>query len=167
MREQGYRPLMARYRRFHLTTQAHPDVLDAVRERRAGLRAAMSGLEGALAAPAPGRTDDWTARVRDALGMVQEVWTRHVVETEAPGAFLDDLVETEPRLANQVGRLREEHASILGMMLAAEDDLALDPIDVDVVRTTLTSLLSQLARHRQRGADLVYEAFDVEIGGGS
>ena len=59
----------------------------------------MSGLEIALAAPAPGRIDEWAAGVREALGVVQDVWTRHVVETEAPGAFLDELVEAAPRLA--------------------------------------------------------------------
>jgi hypothetical protein len=33
-------------------------------------------------------------------------------------------------------------------------------------RADLTTLLVALARHRQRGADLVYEAYDVDIGGG-
>jgi len=34
------------------------------------------------------------------------------------------------------------------------------------VRVELTALLAALARHRQRGADLIYEAFAVDIGGG-
>jgi hypothetical protein len=34
------------------------------------------------------------------------------------------------------------------------------------MRTDLTALLVALAKHRQRGADLIYEAYDVDIGGG-
>jgi len=160
---------MARYRRFDLTTTKaqSPEALDAVKMRRAGLRAAMLQLERALDAPAPGRSAEWAAGVRDALGVLEEVWTRHVVDTETPGAFLDELTQAEPRLANQVQRLRDEHGKILSAVLTAEDDLASEPVDTERVRTTVTWLLGELHRHRQRGADLVYEAFDVDIGGGA
>ena len=159
---------MARYRRFDLvTTVTEPDALEGVRLRRAGLRAAMTGVEQALAAAVPGREDEWVSGVRDALGVLQEVWTRHVVETETPGAFLDDLVEHDPRLANGARRLRDEHGSVLSELLAIEDLFAADPVEPDAVRTRLLSLLCDLAKHRQRGADLVYQAYDVDIGGGS
>ena len=51
--------------------------------------------------------------VRDALTTLHEVWTRHIVETEAPGAFLDELVSDAPRLATPTSRLRREHSEIL------------------------------------------------------
>ena len=163
---------MARYRRFDVTTstaEASRDAMESVRVRRAGLKSAMSGLEVAIAAPAPGRLEEWAAGVRDALGMLQEVWTRHIVETEAPGALLDDLVEEAPRLYNQSLRLREEHGEILSILLEVDDRLQPDHGDpewVERLRSVLTSLLVALARHRQRGADLVYEAYAVDIGGG-
>ena len=138
---------MARYRRFDVTgefpaiaptqeadapeapdapeaDEIDSDAIESVRLRRAGLKSAMSGLEIALAAPAPGRIDEWTAGVREALGVVQDVWTRHVVETEAPGAFLDELVEAAPRLATPAARLRDEHSEILTILIEVEDDLA-------------------------------------------
>ncbi len=183
---------MARYRRFDVTgefpaiaptqeadapeapdapeaEEIDSDAIESVRLRRAGLKSAMSGLEIALAAPAPGRIDEWTAGVREALGVVQDVWTRHVVETEAPGAFLDELVEAAPRLATPAARLRDEHSEILTILIEVEDDLA--PGDggeewAQRLRAMLTSLLVALARHRQRGADLVYKAYAVDIGGG-
>ena len=163
---------MARYRRFDVTTstaETSRDAIESVRVRRAGLKSAMSGLEVAIAAPAPGRLEEWAAGVRDALGMLQEVWTRHIVETEAPGAFLDDLDEEAPRLYNQSLRLREEHCEILSILLEVDDRLQPDHGDpewVERLRSVLTSLLVALARHRQRGADLVYEAYAVDIGGG-
>jgi hypothetical protein len=168
---------MARYRRFDAvigvaaTTTSRPE-LDDVRLRRAGLKAALSGLELALAAPAPHR-GTWVAGVRDGLHALHEVWTRHIVETEAPGAFLDELVAEAPRLATPASRLRREHSEILATITRAEKRLITPPADddsygcwVDEMRTDLTALLVALAKHRQRGADLVYEAYDVDIGGG-
>jgi hypothetical protein len=167
---------MARYRRFDVagigapTVESAPELAD-VRLRRAGLKTAMSGLELALAAPAPNRVL-WVDGVHDALHALHEVWTRHIVETEAPGAFLDELVSEAPRLSTPASRLRREHSEILAVITRAEKRLATPPAPddydrwVDEIRAELTALLSSLAKHRQRGADLVYEAYDVDIGGG-
>jgi hypothetical protein len=168
---------MARYRRFdHLatgSTATKPPLpeLDDVRLRRAGLKAVMSGLELALATPVAQR-DAWLSRVTDALNAVHEVWTRHIVETEAPGAFLDELTAESPRLSKPTSRLRREHNDVLAQITRAEKQLSMAPTGDDYdrwaeeLRAELTSLLCALARHRQRGADLIYEAFDVDIGGG-
>ena len=169
---------MARYRNFDGTvgagtdTQALRPALDDVRLRRAGLKAALSGLELALAAPYANRVD-WVINVRDALGAVHDVWTRHIVETEAPGAFLDELVTEAPRLSTPTSRLRREHSDILATIVSEETRLAAPPAEDDgyvewaeALRIELTALLAALARHRQRGADLVFEAYAVDLGGG-
>lgn len=166
---------MARYRRFDTAlagTMTVPDAIAGVRLRRAGLRTAMSSLEIALAAPAPSRVDDWRFGVREALTALHEVWTRHIVETEAPGAFLDELVGEAPRLSTPAARLRREHSEILGVITRAEkwlDQVLLDDdhdLWVDGLRADLTTMLCSLAHHRQRGADLIFAAYDVDIGGG-
>jgi hypothetical protein len=172
---------MARYRSFDAARGARTGAtldlavepkFDDVRMRRAGLKAVMSGLEVALASPVANR-DDWVRNVRDALDAVREVWTRHIVETEAPGAFLDELVSEAPRLSTPASRLRREHSDILGVIHRAESELRAGPELEEYddwserKRADLTTLLVALARHRQRGADLVYEAYDVDIGGGS
>jgi hypothetical protein len=169
---------VARYRNFDSTlgagadTQALNPALDDVRLRRAGLKAALSGLELALAAPAANRAE-WVTNVRESLGVVHEVWTRHIVETEAPGAFLDELVTESPRLSKPTSRLRREHSEILATIVRAEKSLATPPAEdeayatwAEALRVELTALLAALARHRQRGADLVYEAYAVDLGGG-
>jgi hypothetical protein len=168
---------MARYRRFDEARAGSlavpPAQLEGVRSRRAGLRAAMGELEHALAAAAPNRPVEWTVGVRDALHDLHEVWTRHVVETEAPGAFFDELVTESPRLATPAARLRREHSEIGAAIVRAERLLATAAVDdafaawVDGARQELTTLLAALARHRQRGADLVSEAYHVDIGGSS
>lgn len=171
---------MARYRRIDIgRTGAQaagatgtPPELEDVRLRRAGLKSALSNLEIALAAAAPHRMEEWVAGVREALSILHDVWTRHIVETEAPGAFLDELVAEAPRLATPAAKLRREHTEILGVIDRA--DLALKELPslevqeafVEQIRNELTTMLWALARHRQRGADLVYEAYDVDLGGG-
>ena len=171
---------MARYRRFDtaragtMTTVdlTVPDAIAGVRLRRAGLRSAMSSLEVALAAPAPRRVDEWRFGVREALTALHDVWTRHIVETEAPGAFLDELVGEAPRLSTPAARLRREHNEVLGVITRAEkwlDQVLLDDdhdLWVDGLRADLTTMLCSLAHHRQRGADLIFAAYDVDIGGG-
>jgi hypothetical protein len=171
---------MARYRRFDtarsstitMSDAMEPDAIEGVRLRREGLRSAMSALERALAAPAPTRVDDWRDGVRDSLTSLHDVWTRHIVETEAPGAFLDELVDEAPRLSTPAARLRREHSEILGVINRAEkwlDQVLLDDdhdVWVDGLRADLTTMLCSLAHHRQRGADLIFAAYDVDIGGG-
>ena len=177
---------MARYRNFDATlgstkTQALNPAIDGVRSRRAGLKSALSGLELALAAPFANRVE-WVTHVREALDVVHEVWKHHIVATEAPGAFLDDLVTESPRLSTPTARLRKDHSDILAAIIAGENELATPPDDdtpddgtpnggtyvawAESVRVDLTALLAALARHRQRGADLVYEAYAVDLGGG-
>jgi hypothetical protein len=168
---------MARYRRFDVAgtssdRQTLSPELQDVRMRRAGLKAVMSGLEIALAAPAPHRVE-WVLGLRDAMQALHEVWTRHIVETEAPGAFLDELVSEAPRLSSPASHLRRDHSEILAEIVRAEHRLARPPSEdsgyaawCEQTRTELTALLVALARHRQRGADLVYQAYDVDIGGG-
>jgi hypothetical protein len=125
------------------------------------------------ASPAPRRVDEWRHGVTDALSSLHEVWTRHIVETEAPGAFLDELIDEAPRLSTPAARLRREHNEILGVINRAEkslDQVLLDDdhdVFVDQLRADLTEMLCALAHHRQRGADLIYSAYAVDIGGGA
>ena len=87
----------------------------------------MSALERALAAPAPQRVDEWRHGVRESLNALHDVWTRHIVETEAPGAFLDDLVTEAPRLSKPAAHLRKEHSDIRATIVSGQLRLAEPP----------------------------------------
>ena len=50
-------------------------------------------------------------------------------------------------------------AQLDGVLLS----LPVDNSGVDKVRASVTGLLGDLVRHRQTGADLVYEAYQVDI----
>ena len=95
----------------------------------------------------------------------------HVTEVEGDDGLLLQLRTDQPRLANGVKRMYVEHVEIRG---ALDDVLALvrscggacDETTVESIRLATVDLLRLISRHRQAGADLVYKAYNVDIGGG-
>jgi hypothetical protein len=140
--------------------------LDEARVRRVRLRDAMDALEAALAAPAAGRMADWWAAVMARLEDLRMALQRHVVETEADGGLLSQILTEAPRLANSVHQLRQDHVELSDAVEALLVRPAPRNGDSAVIRDAGLSLLGQLARHRQRGADLLYEAYSFDVGGG-
>lgn len=134
-----------------------------VRERRSDLHTVLVELEAAIAAPVPGRPQDWVAGVRTVLQRLQQAFAGHVVGTEGPEGLFGKVMLRSPRLAHQCRRLEQEHVAIVA---ATTHALRLLDEHPDQVRDAVMSLLAKLARHRQRGADLVYEAYAVDLGGG-
>ena len=142
--------------------------------RRAGLKTAMSGLELALAAPAPnrarvGRAACARARRRcTTCGRVTSSRPKRQVRSSTSWS------PTRPRLATPASRLRREHSEILATITRAEQATRRvagrrrpTTRGSTGCATELTSLLvGTRPNHRQRGADLIYEAYDVDIGGG-
>jgi hypothetical protein len=142
-------------------------VLEELRRHRAELRESLSALEGALAAPATADRTRWAQRVHVALVELSGDLREHIEITEGPDGLYRDLLQSSPRLSGAVAGLTREHVLIRTQV----DDLlarvtAPDSIeDVERVRDLGTALLGRLVRHRQRGSDLVFEAYEFDIGG--
>ncbi len=140
------------------------DPFEQVRARRAGLRAAIDRVERSLATPAPGRADKWRKEVLAELQALGEALEVHIAANEAPGGLLADIMEEAPRLAHRVNVLRDNHEQLrasLGAAVAAVEHDTGD--DVTASRDRVVELLGGLVRHRHLGADLVYEAYNVDI----
>ena len=142
--------------------------LDAVRVRRAELREALDAFERALAAPAAGRAVVWGEAVHAGLLELADDFGAHVEVTEGPDGLHQSILAGDLRLSNAVGALTAEHAQIAAEIaeLVADSEAPVGAEDVDGLREQGTRLLGHLIRHRQRGADLIYEAFETDIGGG-
>lgn len=130
----------------------------------------MGGAEAALAAPASGRSAEWAAEVGSAARSLKEALDIHVQITEDPEGILDEIVRMAPRLSGPVARLRKDHVELCSMVEEEIATFAMSPAspDADWVserRDAMTELLARIARHRQHGADLTYEAYGVDIGG--
>jgi len=144
------------------------DDLREVRQRREVLLSRVASLEAALAAPA---TDTrWPEGVGDALSNLRATLEEHVAQTESPDGILDQVRERAPRLSNQIDRLVDEH-----VMLVTDTERLIDRLDhaptertaeeTATIREQALELLAAIVRHRQVGADLLYEAYNVDVGG--
>jgi hypothetical protein len=141
--------------------------LQAVRQRRAELRESLDTLERCLAAPATDRAVIWGDRLHAAVERLASDFALHVEVTEGPDGLHQEIVTASPRLANQVAALGAEHGTIAGDLaaLSAASQPPVAQTDVARLRERGTKLLGRLVRHRQRGADLIYEAFACDLGG--
>ncbi|MGI5213910.1 hypothetical protein [Plantactinospora sp. CA-290183] len=145
---------------------AAPDDVPALRVARRN-RAALLGeihcLEQAVAAP--GREPGWRGRVGARLGGLRGAFAAHMMVTEGADGLYAELLDHAPRLARGVHVLIREHAALAATMAALQRRVDLPETSVEQVRGWAGDLLRELSRHRQRGADLVYAAYQTDIGG--
>lgn len=137
--------------------------LQAASRHEARLLADARFLERALAVPT--YDPDWRSQVSVRLGGLARSFAEHVFATEGPQGFYAELLDHAPRLARCVHVLVREHAAVTETLAALRHRIDLPEVGVDELRSRSAVLLRELARHRQRGADLVYEAYETDIGG--
>jgi hypothetical protein len=142
------------------------DHLDEARAHRAGLRDAIGKVERSLAAPAVSRYEPWSKELADELDDLGAALEQHILVTEAPGGLLDEILQEEPRLARRVAALRDDHVVLRERLAEARRALPRTPDDVPVARDRVVELLEAVIRHRHRGADVVYEAYLVDMEAG-
>lgn len=143
------------------------ELVDTLRRRRAELRTSLNALELALAAPAAADPDRWWQRVYVALVELSADLREHLAVNEGPHGLHEEVRRSAPWLSGPVDRLTADHVQIQAMLdrLLAHEE-APEPAELDELRDAATDLLVRLVRHRQRGADLLYEAAAVDLGGG-
>lgn len=142
--------------------------VDAIKVRREAIYQAITGLEDALASPI-GDARRWRLRVAMAVDHAVARIAEHIAQTEDRDGFLNQVVDDQPRLAGRVNRMRTDHEQLekmvdslrLALAGVGDDDVA---DRADDIRSQAVDLLSHLTRHRQRGADLIYEAYHVDLG---
>ncbi|MFW2338523.1 MAG: hypothetical protein ACN4GK_00595 [Acidimicrobiia bacterium] len=145
------------------------DALSEAGRRRAVLLDAAAGLEFAIASPV-GRGTAWREHVDGELHRLREALADHTAAVEADDGLLADIVRQAPRLSNLVALMKKEHHGMderIAEIIRMLGSMPLDDVDraADEVRDVTLELLGRLSRHRQKGADLVYRAYAVDIGG--
>ncbi len=135
--------------------------LAAARRHRAELLQVIQAFEIAIAVPA--RDPGWRDRVHERVLALRDAFGEHVVVTEGPEGPYAERREHPPRLMRSVHGLVREHAAIISAIEGLTTRV--EAADIERLRGWSSDLLRELARHRQRGADLVYEAYATDIGG--
>src|SRR2546421_11889708 len=141
--------------------------LGDVRAQRLSLRATMDDVERSIVSAATGRPGEWAARVSEQLTRLRAAFDRHVEITEAPDGLLEEVIEETPRLVPRVERLKKDHVDIrVGIeeaMAAVADTSSFTPEQVEPLQKTVVGVLAQIVHHRHLGADVVYQAYSVDI----
>jgi hypothetical protein len=145
------------------------DALGAAGKHRAVLLDAAAGLEFAIASPI-GRGVAWREHVDGELHRLRGALADHTDEVEGDDGLLAEIVQQAPRLSNRVKMMKREHREMDAQIGGFIQELGALPPNAgedhtDEVRDAILELLGRLSRHRQRGADLVYRAYAVDIGG--
>jgi hypothetical protein len=150
----------------------HDDLTPTLAEtarRRADLHHALVTVEGVSSSPAVGREPDWSKDVVLALQDLGHTIQEHIEVTERPEGLYDEITHRAPRLSTKIERLRAEHPELRDATAALVEKLRVTPIGddwkLDDARDELRRLLGRIVRHRQLGADLVWEAYNLDIGG--
>lgn len=139
--------------------------LDTARKRRIDLREAMERLEDRVARPSGVPT--WGADVEAALLELGQALEAHITEVEDEGGLLASIVADAPRMAGQAMEMSRDHDALrAGLSRALESCSTRSDLTPTLVRRRVTSLLGRLALHRQFGSELVFDAYNVDIGDG-
>lgn len=150
------------------STDLTPTLAETAR-RRADLRQALVQVEQAISSPAVGRETDWTKEVVRGLQDLGHTLQEHIEVTERTGGLYEEITQRAPRLSGKIELLREEHPEIRDATSALLTKLETTSIgqtwELSDARNELQRLLGRVVRHRQLGADLVWEAYNLDIGG--
>jgi hypothetical protein len=141
----------------------------AAKHRRADLHHALVDVEAAISGPAAGRTPQWAAEVLKRLSILRDRLDEHIEAAERPGGLYEEIVRLAPRLSGKTRRLREEHPELRDrtseLLRRLESRSVRDEQDIHDMREDVQRLLGRIVHHRQLGADLVWEAYNLDIGG--
>ena len=114
------------------------------------------------------------ARVSEAARSLVVGIEGHATESAAPGEFLSNIATDAPHLTNAAQHLFDEHPALIERSRAlvelvessgravAEHGSATDL--AHEIRERGLELLAVLVRHRQRGADLMFLAYNEDLG---
>jgi hypothetical protein len=141
--------------------------IEQARQQRAGVRAASDRLERAVASPASERTKEWCSVFSARLSDLGTAFRHHVEVTEAHDGLFAEIIETAPRLAHRTEELRQDHREIEAAIDEAVVKLAPtanpDHTSVDNACDAALDLFTRISHHRHLGAELVYDAYHIDI----
>ncbi|WP_446212809.1 hypothetical protein [Micromonospora sp. IBSANI012] len=123
----------------------------------------LPALARALAVP-PGEPR-WRERVIVHLTPVRRGFAEHVRITEGPAGLYAEVLAQAPRLHRGVRLLTREHAAIVAALADLQRAVERPGVCAEELRRRTDDLLRALSRHRQRGADLLWQAYQTDLGG--
>ena len=138
------------------------------RSERVRILMASHRAEAALTAPAPARESQWKDQVYQSLNLLRASLREASQRGESAGGLIADLKSVGEKYYHRVGRLQQEFDEMIRRCDATIEHLDSqgqeEMIDYADIRQRVTWLLTALKHHQAREADLVFEAYGLDIG---
>ena len=138
--------------------------LDGARKVHHDCAKAIKGLKAAAEAPQEPSLTKWATDAIAALFKVRESLGEHIEVTEAPGGLFEEILERAPRLTHEVHAVREGCKTLdakIADVLVTLTDPGADGVHLS---ERMNELHHAIEAQRKREADLVFEAYEVDIG---
>lgn len=130
---------------------------------------AMRCVGDAIARPAPTREVEWARHVAQALARLLESLTEHHASAEGHDGLYHEIETAMPRAAQRVHYLRHTNRAIQGrarLLVEEVERVALPEGGAFMaVRASATDLLGEIRNQQAREVDLLFEAFQLDLGG--
>ncbi|GAA3450340.1 hypothetical protein [Dactylosporangium matsuzakiense] len=102
--------------------------------------------------------------VTRAVAQLKLAFAHHVAVTEGPSGLYAGVIDDAPRLAPYLNDLVGDHRTVWSALDELEGRLS-DRHPPEAVRRHADRLIREVWLHRQRGADLLHEAYETDLGG--
>jgi hypothetical protein len=128
---------------------------------------AMHALEVAAGSPASGGSDAWTQSLRLALERLESAFAEQRASYEDPLGLMAEIAHDDPRLRTWVRQLRHRWVELEATARALRETLesSADSQAIYEVRERVRWLMGSIRHHREREADLVFEALGLDLEG--
>lgn len=141
---------------------------EQITQKHSALLSAIHSLEAALFSPAPGREREWATQVTGRLREVHGELETHRREAEGTDGLYEQLETVMPRAATRIQYLKDTNQSLVDrveLLIREVERIAKSGTGAFMaVRSNSTLLLGEMRHQQAREVDLMFEAFDRDIG---
>ena len=107
----------------------------------------------------------WRHRLHRRLHELRHGFGVHRRLTEGPDGLYAEVLGSAPRLTHAIALLTREHVAVHAALLAFQRRVARPEATATELREYGDELLDGLNRHRRRGAELLHQAYQIDLGG--
>jgi hypothetical protein len=139
-----------------------------IERHRSRLKEAMSSVRSALDASITHGPEAWLADLALGLDSLRSALSHHIEIHEGADSFHGEILRSQPHLAARVTWLQRDHVTLSATLEAFRrrvGEAGVAAADHTGIRRKGDELLHGFVRHRRRGADLVWDAFEFDLGG--
>lgn len=143
-----------------------PGAVSKSRKNRAASLDALHDVEHRASAPARGRSDAWESDLRSALVQLKEDLRNQHDDSLATNSLLSEIKAEAPRLTDRANAVlvRETALSERVQTLLESLDGVNDDVEIERIRSDLADITREMRDVRALEAEIIYDAYYVDIG---